>query len=338
MSRLPFPGQDDNTWGDILNEYLNISHNADGTLKASAITAAGGAVDASVVHTTGNENIGGTKTFVISPIIPTPTTDTAAANKSYVDSVASAGASDATASSKGIVQLAGDLGGTASSPTVPSLASKEPTITAGTTSQYYRGDKSWQTLDKTAVGLSNVDNTSDATKNSTSVALTNKDLTSGTNTFPTFNQDTTGTAAKTNALNSSTTAVDVAAAAAPSNGQVLTATSSAAATWQTPVTGLTDPGNNGILSRTATNTTIARTITGTTNQITVTNGDGVAGNPTLSLPSTITANLTGSASLNVLKAGDTMSGTLNSFTVMPVTTATYMLGDSSHYYTELYAT
>lgn len=40
----------------------------------------------------------------------------------------------------------------------------EPTITAGTTSQYWRGDKSWQTLDKTAVGLGNVDNTSDANK------------------------------------------------------------------------------------------------------------------------------------------------------------------------------
>ena len=41
---------------------------------------------------------------------------------------------------------------------------KEPTITAGTTSQYWRGDKSWQTLDKTAVGLGNIDNTSDASK------------------------------------------------------------------------------------------------------------------------------------------------------------------------------
>ena len=44
------------------------------------------------------------------------------------------------------------------------LDAKEPTITAGTTSQYYRGDKSFQTVDKTAVGLSNVDNTSDANK------------------------------------------------------------------------------------------------------------------------------------------------------------------------------
>lgn len=41
---------------------------------------------------------------------------------------------------------------------------KEPGITAGTTSQYWRGDKTWQTLDKSAVGLSNVDNTSDLNK------------------------------------------------------------------------------------------------------------------------------------------------------------------------------
>jgi len=38
----------------------------------------------------------------------------------------------------------------------------------------------------------------------------------------------------TNALKSATTTVDVSAAAAPSAGKVLTATSSTAATWQTP--------------------------------------------------------------------------------------------------------
>lgn len=42
--------------------------------------------------------------------------------------------------------------------------SKEPAISSGTTGQYWRGDKSWQTLDKSAVGLSNVDNTSDVNK------------------------------------------------------------------------------------------------------------------------------------------------------------------------------
>lgn len=35
---------------------------------------------------------------------------------------------------------------------------KEDAIIAGTTSQYWRGDKTWQTLDKTSIGLSNVPN------------------------------------------------------------------------------------------------------------------------------------------------------------------------------------
>lgn len=57
------------------------------------------------------------------------------------------------------------------------LTGKENTITAGTTAQYYRGDKSFQTLDKNAVGLNNVDNTSDLNKpisTATQTALDNK--------------------------------------------------------------------------------------------------------------------------------------------------------------------
>jgi hypothetical protein len=45
-----------------------------------------------------------------------------------------------------------------------SIATKEPTIAAGTTAQVYRGDKTWVTADKTLVGLANVDNTSDVNK------------------------------------------------------------------------------------------------------------------------------------------------------------------------------
>ncbi|MFT4062197.1 MAG: hypothetical protein QM642_07560 [Edaphocola sp.] len=44
------------------------------------------------------------------------------------------------------------------------LAGKEDSIAGGSTTQYWRGDKTWQTLDKTAVGLANVDNTSDTNK------------------------------------------------------------------------------------------------------------------------------------------------------------------------------
>jgi hypothetical protein len=44
------------------------------------------ALDAANVKNTGNQTIAGIKTFSASPIVPTPTTNTQAANKSYVDS------------------------------------------------------------------------------------------------------------------------------------------------------------------------------------------------------------------------------------------------------------
>lgn len=55
---------------------------------------------------------------------------------------------------------------------------REPAITAGSTAQYWRGDKSWQTLDKAAVGLGNVDNTSNVTERAATATLSNKTLAS----------------------------------------------------------------------------------------------------------------------------------------------------------------
>jgi hypothetical protein len=40
MPRLPIPGTDDGIWGDVLNEYLAVSHNTDGSLKQSSIVGA----------------------------------------------------------------------------------------------------------------------------------------------------------------------------------------------------------------------------------------------------------------------------------------------------------
>lgn len=89
-------------------------------------------------------------------------------SKSEVDSklknVPSSAPSDAASTTKGIIRLSGDLGGSADTPTVPGLANKEPRITTGNTTQYWRGDKTWQNLNKVAVGLPNVDNTSDVNK------------------------------------------------------------------------------------------------------------------------------------------------------------------------------
>lgn len=50
---------------------------------------------------------------------------------------------------------------------------------------------------------------------------------------------------------------------------------------------LQDPGANGIVVRTAVNTTVARTLVGTANRIVITNPDGVAGAPTIDVGSTV---------------------------------------------------
>ncbi len=57
MARLPVPGSDTGTWGTVLNDFLGVAHNSDGTLKSitsatvsdfseAAIDAVGGAVTA----------------------------------------------------------------------------------------------------------------------------------------------------------------------------------------------------------------------------------------------------------------------------------------------------
>jgi hypothetical protein len=258
MSRLPIPGSDDGAWGNILNDFLAVTHNPDGSLKAGVVTAAAvtdgglpmakldtatqsaiqqvaskytkpaggipvsdltnavqaslGKADSSVqringktpdasglvtlsaadvgapaslaalsdVNAPGPNNgqvlsfdtpsskwvastitstpitdassttkgilqltgdLGGTAatptvpglaakaplaspTFIGTVTVPTPTNPTDATTKAYVDAAASTGTPDATDLTKGKVQLAGDLGGTAAAPTVPGLATK----------------------------------------------------------------------------------------------------------------------------------------------------------------------------------------------------------------------
>ncbi|HEV2412219.1 MAG TPA: hypothetical protein VGS28_00230 [Candidatus Saccharimonadales bacterium] len=41
MARLPTPGGDSGSWGTILNGFLQVSHNADGTLQSAAVQNAG---------------------------------------------------------------------------------------------------------------------------------------------------------------------------------------------------------------------------------------------------------------------------------------------------------
>jgi len=108
MARLPQPGGDQDTWGLILNDFLEVSLNADGTVKSGVVAKA---------------DVG-----------------------------------------LGNVDNTSDANKPVSTATQTALDGKEPVVAAGLSSQYYRGDKTWQTLDKTAAGLANVDNTSDANK------------------------------------------------------------------------------------------------------------------------------------------------------------------------------
>lgn len=187
-NRLPTPGGDPNDWGAILNDFLEVSHNSDGTLTAAALTAAGGITtvnnisptngaviltatdvgayslppggmpaddmdssvqtalsDASTAVQLGGD-LGGTNVVpTIAKLQGTPVSasspgDTqvlaySAESTAWVPAtVTSSTVSDATTSSKGIIELAGDLSNVASSPTVVSthLASALPIAQGGT--------------------------------------------------------------------------------------------------------------------------------------------------------------------------------------------------------------
>lgn len=72
-----------------------------------------------------------------------------------------------------------------------------------------------------------------------------------------------------------------------------------------------DPGANGLMARTALNTSVARTLTGSTNRITISNGDGVSGNPTVD----ISNSYGGQTSITTL--GTITTGTWNGNAIQP---------------------
>ncbi|MEO8785313.1 MAG: hypothetical protein ABI221_03370, partial [Candidatus Saccharimonadales bacterium] len=125
MPRLPVPGDDTGTWGNILNGFLSVELNGDGTLKkAGAITQA--QADATAAQTTANAAIPASYLDTDNTLVANSNSKIATqkATKSYIDTQVASGVPDATSSTKGKLKLAGDLAGTADIPTVPSLSDK----------------------------------------------------------------------------------------------------------------------------------------------------------------------------------------------------------------------
>jgi len=60
MSRLPIPGQDDDVWGEILNDFLAVSHSKDGTILETALQQAQGITKSQVGSLNGVAGLGST--------------------------------------------------------------------------------------------------------------------------------------------------------------------------------------------------------------------------------------------------------------------------------------
>jgi hypothetical protein len=125
---------------------------------------------------------------------------------------------------------------------VAALFAKQDTIVSTTSADYYRGDKTFQPLNKSAVGLSNVANLDTSTTQNisdytdkrfvTDAELTVLANTSGTNTGDQTNiSGNSGTTTAALGLKTATTTVSIDSAVAPSTGQVLTAINSTSAQW-----------------------------------------------------------------------------------------------------------
>jgi len=91
--------------------------------------------------------------------------------------------------------------------------------------------------------------------------------------------------------------------------------------WDADLDALAALAGTGIIVRTGAATYAQRTLTGTANQITVTNGDGVAGDPTISLPSAVTIS-------GAMTAGSFVGGT-GSFTTLSASGAATVAGLTS---------
>lgn len=205
----------------------NQSSNSGKYLTTNGSVVSWGSIDLSAYATTSSLSsyaLLNSPTLTGTPSAPTAspgTNTTQIATTAFVQSATSSAVSNLIDSAPGALDTLNELAAAINddanfaSTITTALSGKEPTITSGTTSQYWRGDKSWQTLDKSSVGLGNVENTTLSTWAGSSSITTVGTIGSGT--WQGSSISTTYTDAKVTSVNGSTGAISgLATLASPS--------------------------------------------------------------------------------------------------------------------------
>ncbi|HVX24073.1 MAG TPA: hypothetical protein VG992_01890 [Candidatus Saccharimonadales bacterium] len=197
MARLPTPGGDVGDWGDILNTFLRVSHATDGTLNASVVDTSqikNGAVTNAKLDSTTQSALAAAYQ---KPVGGIPESDLASSLQTKIDAGGTAyqkpGTGIPEADLSSATQSKIDAGNTAyqkpgtgipktdlASSVQTSLSNADSAVQTVNSKNPTAGDV---TLSKSDVGLSNVDNTSDASKpvsTATQTALNTK-LTASSN-------------------------------------------------------------------------------------------------------------------------------------------------------------
>ena len=156
-ARLPQPGSDDGTWGNILNDFLSVAHNADGTLQNSIITDANVSATAAIARTkldaSTQASLGKADTALQSAPVTSVNTKTGAVSltASDVGADASGAAAAAQAASLQIANNLSDLNSTSTARMNLGLGGAATLNVGTTTGTVAAGDDSRLTAASTAV-------------------------------------------------------------------------------------------------------------------------------------------------------------------------------------------